>query len=144
MAAFTVALISAVAALYRLAFAWCFAWLLRRNLALACVAVPFLWVASEFGLYSMPAIGFPWNLLGYAAAHSLVLLQLAPLPVFAPGGLFPLLSPAGSQPRLSSSRHLVAVGYRKQYRTTPPGSYRRISRSRTASRPIGFSSTRAR
>jgi apolipoprotein N-acyltransferase len=79
MAAFTVALISAVAALYRLAFAWCFAWLLRRSLALACIAVPFLWVASEFGLYSMPAIGFPWNLLGYAAAHSLALLQLAPL-----------------------------------------------------------------
>lgn len=79
MAAFTVALISAVAALYRLAFAWCFAWLLRRNLVLACIAAPFLWIASEFGLYSMPAIGFPWNLLGYAAAHSLALLELAPI-----------------------------------------------------------------
>ncbi|HXQ97925.1 MAG TPA: apolipoprotein N-acyltransferase [Candidatus Limnocylindrales bacterium] len=67
------------ASLFPMAFAWCFAWMLRRSLALACAAAPFLWVAQEFGRRSVPQIGFPWNLLGYAGAHNLVLAQLAAL-----------------------------------------------------------------
>ncbi len=41
----------------------------------ACVA-PFLWVTMELGLGHLPDIGFPWNLLGYAAARNLALAQI--------------------------------------------------------------------
>jgi apolipoprotein N-acyltransferase len=41
----------------------------------ACVA-PFLWVSTEYLFDRFPNIGFPWNLLGYAAAHSLALVQI--------------------------------------------------------------------
>jgi len=41
----------------------------------ACVA-PFLWVTMELGLAHLPDIGFPWNLLGYAAARNLALAQI--------------------------------------------------------------------
>ena len=67
------------ASLFPMAFAWCFAWLCRRTVVLACATAPFLWVAQEFGRRSVPEIGFPWNLLGYAGGHSLVLAQLAAL-----------------------------------------------------------------
>ena len=42
---------------------------------LACVA-PFLWVSTEYLFDRFPNIGFPWNLLGYAAARSLALVQI--------------------------------------------------------------------
>ena len=164
MAAFTVALISAVAALYRLAFAWCFAWLCAGISRSPALPRHFLWIASEFGLYSMPAIGFPWNLLGYAAAHSLALLQLAPIAGvwglgFLIAGFNALLfwslaglSRAGSACRWQlrrrsrrcsyASRHSAIAGCRKQYPTAPRGWCKPISRSRIAFRRIGFSSTR--
>jgi apolipoprotein N-acyltransferase len=41
----------------------------------ACVA-PFLWVSTEYLFDRFPNIGFPWNLLGYAAARSLALVQI--------------------------------------------------------------------
>jgi len=48
----------------------------RRARVLACVLAPFLWVGSEFLRANMPVIGFPWNLIGYAASRNLPLLQL--------------------------------------------------------------------
>src|SRR2546428_9916315 len=47
------------------------------SVARACLTAPFLWVALEYARTHMPAIGFPWNLLGYAAGGNLPLLQLA-------------------------------------------------------------------
>ena len=46
---------------------------------LALLAAPFLWVAAEFWRTHVPAIGFPWNLLGYTAAQGLAVAQLASL-----------------------------------------------------------------
>ena len=79
MAAVALGAIVAVASLFRLFFAYCFALLSRRNVPLACAAAPFLWVLAEFGLAKMPALGFPWNLLGYTAANSFALAQLSPI-----------------------------------------------------------------
>jgi hypothetical protein len=48
------------------------AWLAEFAPERACLAAPFLWVAMEFALaMHLPAIGFPWNLLGYVAAGNL-------------------------------------------------------------------------
>lgn len=71
------ALIVAVASLFTAAFAWAFARIARRSLALACIAAPFLYILQEFAKGRLPGIGFPWNLIGYAAANSFALLQLA-------------------------------------------------------------------
>ncbi len=57
-------------------FAWCVNRIARRSVLRACVAAPFLWVAFEFVRTHLPAIGFPWNLLGYPAAANLALVQL--------------------------------------------------------------------
>jgi apolipoprotein N-acyltransferase len=48
----------------------------RRSIKLACVATPFVWVASEFARAHLPEISFPWNLLGYSAAANPALLQI--------------------------------------------------------------------
>jgi apolipoprotein N-acyltransferase len=61
------------------AFAVLIAWIGRRSADLALVAAPFLWVALELLRARMPEIGFPWNLLGYAASSSLALVQLTTL-----------------------------------------------------------------
>jgi apolipoprotein N-acyltransferase len=37
---------------------------------------PFLWVSTEYLFDRFPNIGFPWNLLGYAAARSIALVQI--------------------------------------------------------------------
>lgn len=73
------ALMVLVLSLFPAAFCGAVAWISRRNIARACVAAPFLWVACEFGRHHMPSIGFPWNLLGYAVSDNLGLLQLATL-----------------------------------------------------------------
>ena len=52
------------------------AWCGRRSVASACLAAPFLWVVSEFLRRYELGLGFPWNLLGYAAVMHLGLLQL--------------------------------------------------------------------
>ncbi len=58
------------------AFAFGISWFGRFGTARACLAAPFLWVSMEFLLLHLPAIGFPWNLLGYAAAGNLAFVQL--------------------------------------------------------------------
>jgi apolipoprotein N-acyltransferase len=63
-------------ALFHATFAFAVAWLARLNPARACLAAPVLWVAMEFAMTHLPAIGFPWNLLGYVAAGNLTFLQL--------------------------------------------------------------------
>ncbi len=73
------ALVVATASLFATAFALGVAWVSRRGVERACLAAPFLWVALEFARTHLPAIGFPWNLLGYAAAQNLALAQLATL-----------------------------------------------------------------
>lgn len=67
-----------VLALFPAVFCLAFSFLSRRNLTHALIAIPFLWVALEFGRTHMLEIGFPWLLLGYAASPSLALLQLSP------------------------------------------------------------------
>ena len=49
----------------------------RKSRVLACLLAPCLWVAVEFWRANMPIIGFPWNLIGYAASGNLALVQLA-------------------------------------------------------------------
>jgi len=48
----------------------------RKSRVLACLLAPFLWVAVEFLRANAPIIGFPWNLIGYAASGNLTLVQL--------------------------------------------------------------------
>src|SRR6266853_402366 len=63
-------------AAFHAGFAVGVAWLGRFGTACACLAAPFLWVSMEFLLLHLPHIGFPWNLLGYAAAGNLPFVQL--------------------------------------------------------------------
>ncbi len=70
------ALVVLVLSIFHAAFGLGVAWLGRNGAARACFAAPFLWVAMEFGIMHMPAIGFPWNLLGYVAAGNLAFVQL--------------------------------------------------------------------
>ncbi len=60
------------------AFAWCIARFARESAGRACFFAPFFWVVLEFIRTHLPIIGFPWNLLGYAASSSLALLQIVP------------------------------------------------------------------
>ena len=69
--------IVAISSLYPMLFGWAFARVGQRSLAMACLAAPFLWVAQEFLRERLPAIAFPWNLLGYAWAHNLAIAQLS-------------------------------------------------------------------
>ena len=78
-AAGVLVLIVAAASLFTATFALLISWLGRSSVTHACLAAPFLWVVLEFGRTHLPHIGFPWNLLGYAASSNLALLQLAPL-----------------------------------------------------------------
>lgn len=70
------ALVVLVLSVFHAAFGLGVAWLGRDGAARACFAAPFLWVAMELGVLHMPAIGFPWNLLGYVAAGNLAFVQL--------------------------------------------------------------------
>src|SRR5690242_3717615 len=58
------------------AFASGVAWLGKFGQGRACIAAPFLWTSAEFLFLHFPHIGFPWNLLGYAAAGNLAFVQL--------------------------------------------------------------------
>ncbi len=78
-AAAVVALLVFAAGAFHAAFAAVIAWLSHFGSARVCLAAPFLWVSMEFTLMHLPAIGFPWNLLGYAASGNLALVQLAPV-----------------------------------------------------------------
>ncbi|HEV3220355.1 MAG TPA: apolipoprotein N-acyltransferase [Candidatus Acidoferrales bacterium] len=79
MSAVALGALVAAASFFPAAFAWAFAWIWKRGPGRACAAAPFLWVALEFGRDKLPSIGFPWNLIGYAAAHSLALAQMTTL-----------------------------------------------------------------
>jgi apolipoprotein N-acyltransferase len=68
---------AATISLFPAIFSLCLARLGRLSVSTACVAAPFLWVALEFARTHLPSHGFPWNLLGYAGARHLGLLQLA-------------------------------------------------------------------
>lgn len=70
------ALVVVATSLFHAAFAAAIAWLGKFAPERACLAVPFVWVTMEFAMMHLPAIGFPWNLLGYAAAGNLALVQL--------------------------------------------------------------------
>jgi len=70
--ALLVAALSVCPGLFAAGVAWCG----RHSVGRACVAAPFLWVATEFFRRYELGLGFPWNLLGYAAAMHLGLLQL--------------------------------------------------------------------
>lgn len=72
-------LVIVATSLFHAAFAAVIAWFGKSSPEKACLAAPFVWVAMEFGLTNLPAIGFPWNLLGYVAARNLALVQLAVL-----------------------------------------------------------------
>ncbi len=76
MSAVALGSLVAAASFFPAAFAGAIAWIWKRGSGRACLAAPFLWVALEFGRSKLPAIGFPWNLIGYAAAHSLALAQM--------------------------------------------------------------------
>jgi apolipoprotein N-acyltransferase len=70
------ALVIVATSLFHAAFAAAIAWLGEDASERACLAAPFLWVTMEFAMMHLPAIGFPWNLLGYVAAGNLVFVQL--------------------------------------------------------------------
>jgi apolipoprotein N-acyltransferase len=65
-----------ICAIFHALFACGVAWLGRFGAARACLAAPFLWVSKEFLFLHFPHIGFPWNLLGYAASGNLAFVQL--------------------------------------------------------------------
>ncbi|MGC1934744.1 MAG: apolipoprotein N-acyltransferase, partial [Candidatus Acidiferrales bacterium] len=51
----------------------------KSSVALACALAPFLWIVLEFARAHLPIIGFPWNLIGYAASGNLALVQICSL-----------------------------------------------------------------
>ncbi len=75
-AAGVMALMVVVSALFKMFFAMGVSLWGRAGPGKAACVAPFLWVAMEFGLGHLPDIGFPWNLLGYAAARSIALAQI--------------------------------------------------------------------
>jgi apolipoprotein N-acyltransferase len=75
-AAGVMALMILAASPYFVTFTLSLAWIARRDKNLAVFAAPFLWVALELARARMPDIAFPWELLGYAAAGNLALVQL--------------------------------------------------------------------
>jgi len=75
-AAGVMALMILAASPYFVAFTLFVTWIARRDKSLAVLASPFLWVALELARARMPDIGFPWNLVGYAASGNLALVQL--------------------------------------------------------------------
>jgi len=76
-AAGVLALMVAVLSCFPALFVAAFAWVAGRNLGPALLVAPFSWVALEFARTHMPHVGFPWNLLGYAVADDLALVQIA-------------------------------------------------------------------
>ena len=70
------ALVILVMSIFHAVFAAAIAKLGEISVGRACFAAPFLWVALEFASMYMPAIGFPWNLLGYVAAGNLAFVQI--------------------------------------------------------------------
>jgi apolipoprotein N-acyltransferase len=81
-AAGVLALLVIQQSLVNMAFSVPVAWIARRNIDGrgidgALVAAPFLWVAAELLRSRLGPFSFPWDLLGYVAAHNLALAQVA-------------------------------------------------------------------
>lgn len=76
-AAGVLALLVIQQSLVNMAFSVPVAWIARRNIDGALVASPFLWVAAELLRSRLGPFSFPWDLLGYVAAHNLALAQVA-------------------------------------------------------------------
>ena len=64
---------------FPIVFALCVARLSKSSIPVACAIAPFLWVTLEFARAHLPIIGFPWNLIGYAASGNLALVQICSL-----------------------------------------------------------------
>ena len=75
-AAGILALMTLAGALFPLVFAVIVSRVGRKSIPIACGIAPFLWVVLEFARANLPIIGFPWNLLGYAASGNLAFVQL--------------------------------------------------------------------
>lgn len=75
-AAVVFGLVIMITSLFRALFGAAVAWFGKSSPERACLAAPFVWVTLEFAFLHFPAIGFPWNLLGYVAAENLALVQL--------------------------------------------------------------------
>jgi apolipoprotein N-acyltransferase len=73
------ALMVLVLSLFPAIFAWTARHFWRTSRVRACFAAPCVWVILEYAQMHMPALGFPWNLLGYGVARNLALVQLASL-----------------------------------------------------------------
>ncbi len=69
-------LLAAVIALYTAAAFWASAFISARLRRSIVVVLPIVWTAVEWIRTYFP-IGFPWNLLGYAAYQNLTLIQFA-------------------------------------------------------------------
>ena len=74
-AAGLVLLIAIIFGMITAVFSWGVAVASTQGPAWACLSAPFLWVALEFARTNIPIIGFPWNLVGYAATGNLALVQ---------------------------------------------------------------------
>jgi apolipoprotein N-acyltransferase len=75
-AAGILALMTLAGALFPLVFAVLVCRVGKKSIPVACAMAPFLWVVLEFARANLPIIGFPWNLLGYAASGNLAFVQL--------------------------------------------------------------------
>ncbi|MGH7815273.1 MAG: apolipoprotein N-acyltransferase [Candidatus Binataceae bacterium] len=69
-------LLAGVLAFYTAIAIWAGEFIARRTRVSAMLSMPIAWVALEWVRTYFP-IGFPWNLLGYAAYRSLALIQFA-------------------------------------------------------------------
>ncbi len=69
-------LLAGVLALYSGCAVWCGAYVTRRLAIPIVVTMPIAWTAAEW-LRSFFPVGFPWNLVGYAAYRHLELIQFA-------------------------------------------------------------------
>lgn len=81
-AAGVLALLVMQQSLVNMAFSVPLAWIARRGVGQrgtnrALLAAPFLWVAAELLRSRLGPFSFPWDLLGYVAAHNLALAQAA-------------------------------------------------------------------
>lgn len=75
-AAGILALMTLAGTLFPLVFAVIVSRVGKKSIPIACALAPFLWVVLEFARANLPIIGFPWNLLGYAASGNLAFVQL--------------------------------------------------------------------
>ncbi|HEV2387663.1 MAG TPA: apolipoprotein N-acyltransferase [Candidatus Acidoferrales bacterium] len=79
IAAGVLGLMVAILAGFIATYALCARAMKRSGTGWALAASPFFWVGLELLRTHMPAIGFPWNLLGYSVSARLGLVQLVTL-----------------------------------------------------------------